>query len=332
MTGNFNEDDFERLNIERSLTAYFDNALSPAERVNVEAMLAKNPNLRALLGQWQESGDALRQLPRHSLGDDFSAVVRSKIDSIAMTKSNRPPVVASNLDSQRIGMGGVAALAALLLLTLFVFPKFMGDGLGQHAGLVFQDVARDPILPPKVRPKPIIAPRNSSLPRNPNRFSSATSSPEKSRGIEQVLLIQNATLSDLEAVLHRHAIRIVDSKGETPGGVHLVPKAKQGMEAIHIVSQKGSMENAINEIAGHESIVVTAFTISGQLGSLGIGSSQIVEAKNSSAFQLQPIDLSDTIATSLEIEDLDQWFKLSDGSKGRELIECLLLIHSASKN
>ena len=328
MTGNFNEDDFERLNVERLLTAYFDNELSPVERVNAEAMLAENPNLCALLEQWQESGDALRQLPRHKLGDDFSAGVRSKIDAIALTKSNRPAVVASNLDSKRIGMGGVAALAAMLLLTLFVFPRFMGDGLGQQAGVVVKDLARDPIVPPR----PIIAPRNSSLPRSPNRFSGATSFPAKSRGIGQVLLIQNATLSDIEAILQRHAIPIVDSKGKTTDGLHLVPKAKQGMEAIHVVSQKGSMEDAMNEIAGHESVVVTAFSTPGQLGSLGIGSSHSVGVMESSALQLQPIDLSDTLATSLEVEELDQWFKLSDGSKGRELMKYLLLIQSASKN
>jgi hypothetical protein len=77
---------------------------------------------------------------------------------------------------------------------------------------------------------------------------------------------------------------------------------------------------------------MTAFSIPGQLGSLGIGSSHSVEVMESSALQLQPIDLSDTLATSLEVEDLDQWFKLSDGSKDRELMKYLLLIQSASKN
>jgi|GEM_PF-1877962 len=339
--GNFDESNFERLNVERLLTAYFDNELEPAERVEVETMLAENPDLRGLLDQWQNSGDSLRRLPTYSLGAEFSAGVRSKIDATAVATAavatQRSPATAASIwDSQRIGMGGIAALAALLLLTLFVFPSLVGDGHDQQAALVVKEAAdREPTGPPetplKERPKPIIAPRNSSLPRNPGRFPRMASTGTKSRGVEQVLLIQNAALSDLEAILSRHEIRIVDSKGKTLDGENLIAQAKQGMEAIHVVSEKASMQNAISEIADHESVTVTAYTMPGQLGSRAISNSKSAKTEESSALQLQPRDFSGSAEIAREINDLNDWFKLDDEEQGGEPVECLLLIQSPSQ-
>ncbi len=343
MTGNLNEDEFnesnfDRLNVERLLTAYFDNELDPAERADVETMLVENPNLRGLLDQWRESSDSFGRLPTYSLGAEFSAGVRSKIDAAAVATAavatqRSPSAAASIWDSQRIGMGGIAALAALLLLTLFVFPSLVGDGHDQQAALVVKEAAdRDPTVPPpKERPKPIIAPRNSSLPRNPGRSPRMASTVTKSRGVEQVLLIRNAALSDLEAILSRHEIRIVDSKGKTLDGGNLIAQAKQGMEAIHVVSEKASMQNAISEIADHESVTVTAFTMPGQLGSRAISNSKSAKTEESSALQLQPRDFSGSAEIAREINDLNDWFKLDDQEQGGEPVECLLLIQSPSQ-
>ena len=338
MTGNLNEGDFdesnfERLKVERLLTAYFDNELEPAERGEVEMMLAANPDLRGLLDQWQSSGDSLRRLPSYSLGAEFSAGVRSKIDAAAVAKQHSPAAAVSTWDSQRVGMGGIVALAALLLLTLFVFPSLVEDGLDQQAALVVKEaVDRESKVPsetpPKQRPKPIIAPRNSSLPRNPGRSPRMASTGTKSRGVEQVLLIQNAALSDLEAILNRHEIHIVDSKGKTLDGENLLAQAKQGMEAIHVVSEKASMQNAINEIADHESVTVTTFTMPGQLGSRAIGNSKSAKTEESSALQLQPRDFSGAAETAREINELNDWFKLDDEEQGGEPLEGLLLIQS----
>ena len=233
-------------------------------------------------------------------------------------------------------MGGIAALAALLLLTLFVFPSLVGDGHDQQAALVVKEAAeREPTVPPetppKERPKPIIAPRNSSLPRNPGRSPRMASTGTKSRGVEQVLLIRNAALSDLEAILSRHEIRIVDSKGRTLDGGNLIAQAKQGMEAIHVVSEKASMQNAISEIADHESVTVTAFTMPGQLGSRAISNSKSAKTEESSALQLQPRDFSGSAEIAREINDLNDWFKLDDQEQGGEPVECLLLIQSPSQ-
>ncbi len=341
MTGNLNEDEFnesnfDRLNVEQLLTAYFDNELDPAERADVETMLVENPNLRGLLDQWRESSDSFGRLPTYSLGAEFSAGVRSKIDAAAVAAQRSPAAAASIWDSQRIGMGGIAALAALLLLTLFVFPSLVGDGHDQQAALVVKEAAeREPTIPPetppKERPKPIIAPRNSSLPRNPGRSPRMASTGTKSRGVEQVLLIRNAALSDLEAILSRHEIRIVDSKGRTLDGGNLIAQAKQGMEAIHVVSEKASMQNAISEIADHESVTVTAFTMPGQLGSRAISNSKSAKTEESSALQLQPRDFSGSAEIAREINDLNDWFKLDDQEQGGEPVECLLLIQSPSQ-
>ncbi|MCP4774320.1 MAG: hypothetical protein GY880_08785, partial [Planctomycetaceae bacterium] len=261
---------------------------------------------------------------------------RSKIDTAAVAKQHSPAAAVSTWDSQRFGMGGIVALAALLLLTLFVFPSLVEDGLDQQAALVVKEaVDRESKVPsetpPKERPKPIIAPRNSSLPRNPGRSPRMASTGKKSRGVEQVLLIQNAALSDLEAILNRHEIHIVDSKGKTLDGENLLAQAKQGMEAIHVVSEKASMQNAINEIADHESVTVTAFTMPGQLGSRAIGNSKSAKTEESSALQLQPRDFSGAAETAREINELNDWFKLDDEEQGGEPIECLLLIQSLSQ-
>ncbi len=336
MTGKINEDDIERRDVERLLTAYFDNELEPAQRAEVEAMLGENPKWSGLLDQWRESGDSLRQLPLYSLGDEFSAGVRSKIDAILSSKPSRPAVVASSFDSQKAGLGGIIALAAMLLLTLFVFPRLMGNGADRHAVVVVEDVDRESVAPeeepPKVKAAPIIAPRNSSLSRKINRSPSVDVASGQPKGIEQVLLIQNVTLSDLEAVLNRHAIRIVDLKGKTAAEAHFISQTKQGVEAVHVVSQRRSMQRAINEIADKGSVIVTAFAIPGQLGTRGIGSSKIASNDDASALQLQPVELSGAAATSREIENLDRWFGLSDDVDDTKSVECLLLIQPARAN
>ncbi len=332
MTGNLNEGEFdesnaERLSVERLLTAYFDNELEPAERAEVEMMLSENPDLRGLLDQWKKSGDSLRQLPAYRLGADFSTVVQSKIDAITVVKQHGAPVSVSVWDSQRVGFGGIVGLAALLLLTLFVFPSLVGDGLNQQTVAVVEETVRDPKTPsessPKERPKPIIAPRNSSLPRNSGRVPGAAPSRTRVRGVEQVVLIQNATLADLEATLHQHEIRIIDSEGKTLDGAHFAPLAKQGMEAIHVVSQKARMRDALHEIAGRESVSVTTFTIPRQLGS-----AKSPEAEGALALQLEPVDFRNAAEVNREIEDLNQWFDLDVEDKAGESMEWLLVINS----
>ena len=333
MTGNLNEDEFdegnvERLNVERLLTAYFDNELEPAERAEVEMMLSGNPDLRGLLDQWQKSGESLRQLPAYRLGADFSTVVQAKIDAITAVKQHGPPVSVSGWDSQRVGFGGIVALAALLLLTLFVFPSLVGDGLNQQTvAVVNKETVREPKTPsessPKERAKPIIAPRNSSLPRNSGRVPGALPTRTRARGVEQVVLIQNATLADLEATLHQHEIRIITSQGEMLDGAHFAPLAKQGMEAIHVVSQKTRMQDALHEIAGREFVSVTTFTIPRQRGS-----AKSPEAEGALALQLEPVDFRNAAEVNREIEDLNQWFDLDVEDKGGDSMEWLLVINS----
>src|SRR5215831_7986877 len=71
--GDMLSDQFRQL-----LTAYVDGELSSRQRKAVQRLLRRSPEARSLLLKLQEDARRLRALPRHRLGEVFTArVVRS---------------------------------------------------------------------------------------------------------------------------------------------------------------------------------------------------------------------------------------------------------------
>jgi hypothetical protein len=76
------------------LSAYADGRLPPAEHKEVEALLQQHPELAQVLDQVRQLGDGIRQLPRHSLGPQFSdevlaAAQRAEIVTLPAHRSGR---------------------------------------------------------------------------------------------------------------------------------------------------------------------------------------------------------------------------------------------------
>jgi hypothetical protein len=112
-------------NNEQRLTAFFDGELSGEERAAVEQLLSENSEYRQLLDDWRRSGDRLRALPSYRLDERFASRVMQEIGLI----DHAATLPASTLASHwRIGFAAIATLAAMLLLTLFVFPNLNDPG------------------------------------------------------------------------------------------------------------------------------------------------------------------------------------------------------------
>ncbi len=107
---------------EQLLAALIDGELSSDERQNAEKLLAENPQYQKLVQSWRDQAAGIRELPKYKLDEGFA--FRVMRDAIA------PPVVpspaASLVSNWKMGFAAIATLAAMLLLTLFVFPKMSG--------------------------------------------------------------------------------------------------------------------------------------------------------------------------------------------------------------
>lgn len=103
---------------EQLLTALFDGELQGAERERAEQLLSENSEYKQLFESWKLQSAGLRDLPRYRLNDRFATVVMQQIDS--------QPVLApasGAMANWQTGFAAIATLAAMLLLTLFVFPN-----------------------------------------------------------------------------------------------------------------------------------------------------------------------------------------------------------------
>lgn len=104
------------------LSAYLDNQLAPGEREEVEALLRSRPDLAQALEQVRQIGRGIQQLPRHSLGDEFS-------DRVVMAAQQAAGQAAPGTSSRsRRGwlmavVSAVAATAAVVLAMFALRPR-----------------------------------------------------------------------------------------------------------------------------------------------------------------------------------------------------------------
>ncbi len=107
---------------EQLLAALIDGELSGDERRNAEKLLNENPQYQKLVQSWRDQSAGIRELPKYKLDEGFA--FRVMRDAIAPAVPSSP---ATKLVSNwKMGFAAIATLAAMLLLTLFVFPKMSG--------------------------------------------------------------------------------------------------------------------------------------------------------------------------------------------------------------
>lgn len=335
MSDSLNNDQREQL-----LTAYFDNELGPVERSQTESMLAEDSDLTRLLQQWQGHRDAIRELPRYSLDEGFSGRVLAVLDDSPASADGHcqsdSALVELPSNPWRSGLSTIAVLAAMLLMTLFVFPQFNQP---EVAVLPLEPAGSDLIpaedngdsdsrpasIDSSVR-QPVINSRNRSLvdgshtgrPVDPIVVSGF-----EGPRVEQVLWVENKSLAELETVLARHSIKVVNPEESSQDPIHLVPMTQARVEAVYVISSAERMKRAILEM--------TSPTCSVSSFPLPLGFVADLAEPNQpdfgSAQQIKPMDLGGNGLDATEIASLDQWFGLVGESDPSRPIQFLLLIN-----
>lgn len=333
------------------LTAYFDNELDAEDRTRVESSLVDNPGDAKLLQQWRENGDAIRKLPRYCLGDDFSERVLAATESVSshpiaignVTRVEDFVDVESTTNNWRIGLSAIATLAAMLLLTLFVFPAMVGSNLADNQPA--RPVSNEVVNPDHAANNDALVGNHSPEKRRPELGSLNSSLPSESRNgrpvdpialktftgpsVEQVLWIENRSLADLESILSDHSIKIVDAEGGILNQVHLVPQSSEGVEAVFVVSTVARMRRAIADLSSESTGSVRAFPLPGGSTSSAVMPRQKPGVGNASAQQIKPLDLSQKSADATEIASVDKWFGLVGDDDDSRIVPFLLLLNPA---
>ncbi|MFZ0547007.1 MAG: zf-HC2 domain-containing protein [Candidatus Promineifilaceae bacterium] len=112
----------EEEKLQETLSAYLDNALTPAERAAFETRLSADPTLRASLEQQQQIKQNVGQLPRLRAPRNFTLDPAAYGRPTSQTVFNLYPV-----------MRGATALAAIMLIFLFSLQFFTSAGLGSKS-------------------------------------------------------------------------------------------------------------------------------------------------------------------------------------------------------
>lgn len=335
MSDSLNNDQREQL-----LTAYFDDELGLKERAEAEAILADAPEQSQMLDQWRDSRRALQALPRYSLDRGFSKRVLAAIeDASPSTKSTGPNqrlAVETSEKQWRTGLGLIATLAAMVLLTLFVFPRLNKSEM--TVGKLEKSVASgvdtpaivendsEPVGENSIAKQPVSRLRNSSLSgRNSNGRPVAPLVFPDFAGprVEQVLWVENKPLAELEAILTNHQIKVVNREDNTQAPAHFVPMSSAQIDAVYVISSADRMKRAINEISS-QSCTVKSFPL--PVG-LVADWNDPARLEVDSAQQLKPMDLSGNANAASEIASLDRWFGLVGDSDPNRPIQFLLLVN-----
>ena len=119
---------------EKLLTAYLDGELGNKERAHVESLIESNPDDARLVAQMREHGDLIRSMPKYRLDEGFADRVFaaaemggfegwSTVSRNQAEASTRIELGSDTGTDWRVGAVAIATLAAMLLLTLFVFPS-----------------------------------------------------------------------------------------------------------------------------------------------------------------------------------------------------------------
>lgn len=340
------------------LTAYFDDELGPEERAQAELILAERPEEARKLAKWRQNADAIRELPRFRLDDGFAARVMIAVESNAeqlntesMLDKVQLPQVGSQRSDWRIGLAAIMTLAAMLLLTLFVFPA-MNDSkfdnpsvaVNQTESNVIENNQNSDIETAQVPPndqesfsapsnrRPRIGTLNSSLPSERRNSRSvepiAVVNPAQTPNIEQVLWVETKSLDDLENILANHSIHIVSADKHSREPAHLAAQSAGGPEALFVVSTALQMKQAIVEMSNDSTCSVRAFPLP-DVGTVAPENSLVV---NASAQQIKPLDLNEKGADASEIARLDKWFGLVDDTNEERMIQFLLMVNTESRS
>lgn len=334
---------------EQLLIAYLDGELNAKDRATAEALLDAHPEYVELVDQWKENSNLFSAMPRYRLDNGFADRVLDAIDSnsndinstyasvfsTAATDSfasnglaHKTPtskIVPSAQASHRTGLALLAALAAMLLLSVFVFPAFVEEpvtALNNPSTTPGENVPSETVTPKTTGPENTegktkgYIPRNVLLNsrRNGSSIKSKTIDPLKLRsqnsGISQFLLIETEStkgaLKQIETVFAKHDITYQQNEEEAQNA--------SGFEAIHVVSTSDKMKKAIKELTENSDISVRSFA----MPSAPVGESATAQRLDSTLISDQ--------SQNPEIKEINKWFNLEDDKEEDSVVQFLLML------
>ncbi|MFK7766188.1 MAG: anti-sigma factor [Mariniblastus sp.] len=329
---------------EQLLIAYLDGELDAADRAKAESLLASNPEYVQLVDQWKENGGLLRSMPRYQLDSGFATRVLNAIDAKAIdvktTGSASLPALNANVSdadnfapsltlahasaanqpqSKIAGLALIGALAAMLLLTLFVFPSFVEPPA--TASVEPSENKTESVTPPE--PGANLATARPPVPNALLLNSRVEGSGNESKPIGELkFLSQNSGINELlwiESESPDNAIELV----ATVFAKHSIPfqrstdKESKDFEAIHIVSTVQKMQKAIKDLSSDEGTSVRKFVMPVL--------SSAVTADSTSA-QLMDSALVTQELAGPEIEAVNKHFNLLGENDKETIVQYLLMI------
>ena len=304
------------------LTAYLDGELDSQDRAEAEALLESSPQCRELVQQWRDNGRALQSLPKYKLNGDFAKRLMASSQFAEATKDSQSGINAEDRvsiaapasnpkqENHFSGLMAIASLAALLMLTLFVFPNFVDNSVAKvnlpspekktEAVEVESKTGADQTPEQVYRPIERVS-KNKSIASGSD--GGVVAVPSTQPAVEQVLIIkvQSDDFAGVQKVLADNSIKVEDGQADD-------------VEAIYLMSTPSKMRIVINQLASELSVQVTAFP----LPTNGV--------KPGNSTRLSPLTFSSDPEQQKEIVELDRWFGLSGDEDDNKETRFLLLV------
>jgi hypothetical protein len=309
-------DDLKTKN-EQLLSAYLDGELNAADMERAKTLIDGNQEYAKLVADWKSNGGSIAELPKYKLSGSFVDKVISQIGSGKVTTKTSDPVAHSA--SWKTGLASLVALAAMLLLTLFVFPSQPKPTVVGDSGTSPESATHDSTEPLEMLSQPMYS--RAKDPNAPANSEMVATSGFK--GVQQMIQISADAngLRDLEDVFRKNEIKISEQRFDS--------KSESGFESIFIVSTASQMKKAIADLKRDSTIDVQAVSLTPQTVN------ETMNRRNATAMQLTPVVLktnerpaSATPEEIKEFERIDHWFGLTE-SNDSELVPYLLIINTA---
>lgn len=340
---------------EQLLMAYLDGELGESERAQVESMIESNVEHAELLAQWKEQGDLIRALPKHRLDTAFADRVMAAIEVEAVELNSRPATQFAAMQSTgdrgaswQAGAGAIAALAAMLLLTLFAFPGSPAPSTSENTSNQDVNQSGSETENNSSRPREK-GPTKPALAKSMEGHSDARGSKnlitpfqaDQKPSLEQVLWVDmdsnQTALSDVESVLKKHAMT-VSTDGDAVENPQVENSGLLGARfaALHVVATRGQIKRAIVELSQDFQAQVHAISLPEptQVVSQSLPDGAAPNTVSGMVRQLTPKSLisHDPAANPSshvdpnELQQLEQWFGLADPEDQSRVVRLLLLI------
>ncbi|MFQ6049140.1 MAG: hypothetical protein ACE5K7_07235, partial [Phycisphaerae bacterium] len=160
-------DPLERQRLEEQLSAWLDGELSQPEQQELQQLLARSAEARALLAELQKTVGLVRQLPRASSPDDLYDSIVARLERTALLGPPARAALPAGRAWRWRGLWALAASAAVVLVALGVGYWFVGarSGPERDAGRPGRQLARGPEAAELKHPR--ISPPAGELGRRP---------------------------------------------------------------------------------------------------------------------------------------------------------------------